>query len=75
MQQKLKNKCGNDLLMIQGQHLALRCHPQKQSVPLEGRGPTVRSLDISLVATLGIIGREGRATYTQLDQTRQSLSI
>jgi hypothetical protein len=29
------------------------------------RGPTVRSLDLPLVAALDITGRERKATYTQ----------
>jgi hypothetical protein len=32
---------------------------------LSVRGPTVRSLDLPLIAALGITGRERGATYTQ----------
>jgi hypothetical protein len=34
--------------------------------------PTVRSLDLPLMATLGVTGSEKRTTCTQLNQTRQS---
>jgi hypothetical protein len=34
MHRKLNGKCRSDLLMIQGQHPSLRCHPQKRSTPM-----------------------------------------
>jgi hypothetical protein len=34
MQWKLNDKRGSDLSAIQGQYLALRCHPQKRSTPM-----------------------------------------
>jgi hypothetical protein len=56
-----------------GQYLALRCSPYRSGIRiwcLLVLGPTVRSLDLPLVATLSVTGRERGATCTQLDQTR-----
>jgi hypothetical protein len=48
--------------MIQGQHLALRCHPHKWS--MRTGSPQPLSLDHSLVTTHVMTGRERRTTCT-----------
>jgi hypothetical protein len=38
-------------------------------------GPTVLRIDLSLIATIGIVGRDGRINCTQLDQQDKALAI